>query len=135
MLTPLATTRAMRSRLRTLSCTALRIATLTRTWFDLATSAISSLSAACDAARASSSEVHKLLWFRSMSPTPMERRAPAGATAAERERSIRILAKSLVRDLLQNGYEPGDIVNLTTHVLDHVADHVSKECAKTARRD
>ena len=65
----------------------------------------------------------------------MERRAPAGATAAERERSIRILAKSLVRDLLQNGYEPGDIVNLTTHVLDHVADHVSKECAKTARRD
>lgn len=125
----------MRTRLRTLSCTALRMATPVRAWFDLATSAISSVSAACDAARASSSEVHKLLWFRSMSPTPIERRAQPGATAAERERSTRILAKSLVRDLLQNGYEPGDIVNLATHILDHVAEHVSKECAKTARRD
>lgn len=80
-------------------------------------------------------EVHLLLWFGSMSSPAMERRARTGGTAAERERSIRILAKSLVRDLLQNGYEPGDIVNLATHILDHVAVHVGKECAKTARRD
>lgn len=71
-----------------------------------------------------------------MSPTVMERRARTGATAAERERSIRILAKSLVRELLQEGYEPNELVNLATHILDHVTAHVSKEGAKTApRRD
>lgn len=65
--------------------------------------------------------------------TTTERRAPA--STAERERSTRILAKSLVRDLLHDGYQPGDIVNLATHLIEHVTAHVSKEGAKTARRD
>lgn len=69
-----------------------------------------------------------------MSATAMERRALPEATAAERERSIRILAKSLVHELLRDGYEPNDLVNLATHILDHVTAHVSKECAKTAHR-
>lgn len=54
-------------------------------------------------------------------------------TSAERERSNRILAKSLVRDLLHDGYEPSDVINLATHIIEHVTEHVSKECAKTAR--
>jgi hypothetical protein len=71
-----------------------------------------------------------------MSSTTMtEHRARAAATTAERERSTRILAKSLVRDLLQDGYKPTDIVNLATHIIEHVTAHMSKECAKTARRD
>lgn len=67
-----------------------------------------------------------------MSPIAMERRARTAATAAEREPSIRILAKSLVRELLRDGYEPNDLVNLATHILDHVTVHVTQECAKTA---
>ncbi|HWN66762.1 MAG TPA: hypothetical protein VNM90_03930 [Haliangium sp.] len=70
-----------------------------------------------------------------MSSTTTERKARAATTTAERERSTRILAKSLVRDLLQDGYTPSDIVNLATHIIDHVATHVSKEGAKTARHD
>jgi hypothetical protein len=69
-----------------------------------------------------------------MSSPTTERRARAAATTAERERSTRILAKSLVRDLLHDGYEPSDIVNLATHIIEHVTVHMSKECAKTARR-
>lgn len=38
----------------------------------------------------------------------------------ERERSVRILAKSLVRDLTSQGYATCDIVNLATHLLDQV---------------
>jgi hypothetical protein len=69
-----------------------------------------------------------------MSSPSTERKALA-ATTAERDRSTRILAKSLVRDLLHDGYEPSDIVNLATHIIEHVTAHMHKECAKTARRD
>jgi hypothetical protein len=67
-----------------------------------------------------------------MSSTTTERRA---ATTAERDRCTRILAKSLVRDLLHDGYEPSDVINLATHIIEHVTAHVSKEGAKTARHD
>jgi hypothetical protein len=70
-----------------------------------------------------------------MSSPTTERRARTAATTAERERSTRILAKSLVRDLLHDGYEPSDIVNLATHILDHVTAHFSKDGAKTAHGD
>lgn len=56
----------------------------------------------------------------------------------ERERSVRILAKTLVRDLTSQGYATCDIVNLATHLLDQVtqgqvAQAAAKGGAKTAR--
>lgn len=64
---------------------------------------------------------------------PPNTTARSTATLAERERSTRILAKSLVRDLLHDGYAPSDVINLATHIIEHVTAHVSKECAKPAR--
>lgn len=64
-----------------------------------------------------------------------ESRARLAASTAERDRSTRILAKSLVRDLLHDGYAPADVINLATHIIEHVTAHVSKESAKTAPHD
>ena len=37
-----------------------------------------------------------------------------------RDRALRILSKSLYRDLRQNGYEPKQIVALASELIDHV---------------
>ena len=42
-----------------------------------------------------------------------------------RERSLRILSKSLYRDLRQNGYEPKQIVALASELIEQVTTDIT----------
>ena len=44
-----------------------------------------------------------------------------------RERALRILSKSLYRDLRQNGYEPNQIVALASELIAQVTTDISDE--------
>jgi hypothetical protein len=44
-----------------------------------------------------------------------------------RERALRILSKSLYRDLRQNGYEPKQIVALASELIAQVTTDISDE--------
>jgi hypothetical protein len=44
-----------------------------------------------------------------------------------RERSLRILSKSLYRDLRQNGYEPKQIVALASELIAQVTTDISDQ--------
>jgi hypothetical protein len=44
-----------------------------------------------------------------------------------RERSLRILSKSLYRDLRQNGYEPKQIVALASELIEQVTTDIANE--------
>ena len=44
-----------------------------------------------------------------------------------RERALRILSKSLYRDLRQNGYEPKQIVSLASELIAQVTTDISDE--------
>ncbi len=46
---------------------------------------------------------------------------------ASRERSLRILSKSLYRDLRQNGYEPKQIVALASELIEQVTTDITTE--------
>lgn len=52
-----------------------------------------------------------------MSQALATRAAPAEATVPNRERALKILSKSLYRELRQNGYEPKQIVALATEII------------------
>ncbi len=47
----------------------------------------------------------------------------------QRNRSVRILAKSIFRELKQQGYDDKQIVALATELLSEVTDHVRPERA------
>jgi hypothetical protein len=44
-----------------------------------------------------------------------------------RERSLRILSKSLYRDLRQNGYEPKQIVALASELIEQVTTDITTD--------
>jgi hypothetical protein len=44
-----------------------------------------------------------------------------------RERALRILSKSLYRDLRQNGYEPRQIVALASELIEQVTTDITDE--------
>jgi hypothetical protein len=44
-------------------------------------------------------------------------REPAATAVPNRERALKILSKSLYRELRQNGYEPKQIVALATEII------------------
>jgi hypothetical protein len=44
-----------------------------------------------------------------------------------RERALRILSKSLYRDLRQNGYEPKQIVALASELIDQVTTDITDD--------
>lgn len=44
-----------------------------------------------------------------------------------RERALRILSKSLYRDLRQNGYDPKQIVTLASELIEQVTTDISDE--------
>jgi hypothetical protein len=46
------------------------------------------------------------------------------ASARERDRAVRILAKSLFKELRQNGYSPKELVALSTELLDLVTSEI-----------
>jgi hypothetical protein len=53
-----------------------------------------------------------------MPASPQTLAAPAPAPAVpNRERALKILSKSLYRELRQNGYEPKQIVALATEII------------------
>jgi hypothetical protein len=49
------------------------------------------------------------------------------APVVNRERALRILSKSLYRDLRQNGYEPKQIVALASELIEQVTTDISDE--------
>jgi len=44
-----------------------------------------------------------------------------------KERALRILSKSLYRDLRQNGYEPKQIVSLASELIAHVTTDMTDQ--------
>jgi hypothetical protein len=49
------------------------------------------------------------------------------STIMSRERALRILSKSLYRDLRQNGYEPRQIVGLASELIAQVTTDLADE--------
>lgn len=52
---------------------------------------------------------------------------PSEAPVINRERALRILSKSLYRDLRQNGYEPKQIVALASELIEQVTRDMAGE--------
>ncbi len=57
----------------------------------------------------------------------MRATAPSQGTQGERQKAVRILAKSLFRDLLQQGYDEKQIVALATELISEVTERISSE--------
>jgi hypothetical protein len=49
---------------------------------------------------------------------------------AEREKAVKILAKSIFRELKTNGYEPREIVALSTELLDLLSTDFKTDSSK-----
>jgi len=52
---------------------------------------------------------------------------PSETPVINRERALRILSKSLYRDLRQNGYEPKQIVALASELIEQVTSDMAGE--------
>jgi hypothetical protein len=61
-----------------------------------------------------------------MSQALATRTTPA-PPAANRERALRILSRSLYRELRQNGYEPKQIVALATELISQVTSDIKED--------
>jgi len=59
-------------------------------------------------------------------PTALATRDPA-PTVQNRERALKILSKSLYKELRQNGYEPKQIVALATELIGHVTSDMKED--------
>jgi hypothetical protein len=49
---------------------------------------------------------------------------------AEREKAVKIIAKSIFRELKTNGYEPREIVALSTELLDLLSTDFKSDSSK-----
>ncbi len=54
-------------------------------------------------------------------------RSPVPVTAPNRERALKILSRSLYRELRQNGYEPKQIVALATELISQVTSDIKDD--------
>ncbi len=54
-------------------------------------------------------------------------REPTVAAVPNRERALKILSKSLYRELRQNGYEPKQIVALATEIIGLVTNDMKED--------
>jgi len=52
---------------------------------------------------------------------------PAATTAPNRERALKILSKSIYKELRQNGYEPKQIVALATELISLVTTDIKED--------
>ena len=52
---------------------------------------------------------------------------PATAAIPNREKALRILSKSIYKELRQNGYEPKQIVALATELISQVTSDIKDE--------
>ncbi|HET6150361.1 MAG TPA: hypothetical protein VFH68_22670 [Polyangia bacterium] len=53
--------------------------------------------------------------------------APATSPSPNREKALRILSKSIYKELRQNGYEPKQIVALATELISQVTSDIKDE--------
>jgi hypothetical protein len=53
--------------------------------------------------------------------------ATTSATAPNRERALKILSKSIYKELRQNGYEPKQIVALATELISLVTTDIKED--------
>ena len=54
-------------------------------------------------------------------------REPASATLPNREKALKILSKSIYKDLRQNGYEPRQIVALASEIISLVTSDIKDD--------
>lgn len=62
-----------------------------------------------------------------MGPMPQLREREGQAGRGERERAVKILAKSIFRQLKTNGYEAREIVALSTEILSLLTSDIKPE--------
>jgi hypothetical protein len=53
--------------------------------------------------------------------------APTASPTPNREKALRILSKSIYKELRQNGYEPKQIVALATELISQVTSDIKDE--------
>ena len=58
------------------------------------------------------------------SHVPAKSGAPAPASIPNREKALKILSKSIYKELRQNGYEPKQIVALATEIISLVTTDI-----------
>ena len=66
-------------------------------------------------------------WEEGYMPQALATPDSTSFTAANSERALRILSKSLYRELRQNGYEPKQIVSLATELVGLVTSDIRDE--------
>jgi hypothetical protein len=60
-------------------------------------------------------------------PLPVKSGAPAPSALPNREKALKILSKSIYRELRQNGYEPKQIVALATELISLVTSDIKDD--------
>jgi len=60
-------------------------------------------------------------------PVPQQSGAAAPAAVPNREKALRILSKSIYKELRQNGYEPKQIVALATELIGLVTSDIKED--------
>ena len=60
-------------------------------------------------------------------PQALATSVPAAVPVPNRERALKILSKSLYRELRQNGYEPKQIVALATEIIGLVTSDMKED--------
>ena len=60
-------------------------------------------------------------------PLPAKPGASAPSTLPNREKALKILSKSIYKELRQNGYEPKQIVALATELISQVTSDIKDD--------
>jgi hypothetical protein len=64
---------------------------------------------------------------QALTQTKAANAVPAAAPSPNREKALRILSKSIYKELRQNGYEPKQIVALATELISQVTSDIKDE--------
>ena len=67
------------------------------------------------------------LTTQSATIVPVSPVSPVSPAAPSRERALRILSKSIYKDLRQNGYEPRQIVALASEIIGLVTSDIKDD--------
>jgi len=65
-----------------------------------------------------------------MAPMIRDAHAREATARGEREKALKILAKSIFRELRSNGYQPREIVALSTELLELVTSEIRPDSSK-----
>jgi hypothetical protein len=64
---------------------------------------------------------------QALTQTKTPTREPAPSSVPNREKALRILSKSIYKELRQNGYEPKQIVALATELISQVTSDIKDD--------